>query len=183
MGEVTECVNGREPREWQRVYGELRVLGARVLSGERAMGEGADGRDLTGVVHEAWMKLCASPPAGGWESRAHFYGAASRAMRQALVDRARKRGALKRGGRELPLDESAAAGRGAESADELRRALEIDAALRKLERVEQRWAQVAEMRLFGNLPTVMIAERLGVTVRTVERDWERASAWLRERMG
>lgn len=183
MGEVTECVNGREPREWQRVYGELRVLGAHVLRGERSFGEGSDGGDLTGVVHEAWMKLCASPPEGGWESRAHFYGAASRAMRQALVERARKRGALKRGGRELPLDESATVRGEGESADQLRRALEIDVGLRKLERVEPRWAQVAEMRLFGNLPTAMIAERLGVTARTVERDWERASGWLRERMG
>jgi hypothetical protein len=68
MGEVTECVNGREPREWQRVYGELRVLGARVLCDERSVGGGVgggEGRDLTGVVHEAWLKLCASPPAGG----------------------------------------------------------------------------------------------------------------------
>lgn len=183
MGEVTECVNGREPREWARVYGELRVVGAAVLRGER----GADRGDLTGVVHEAWLKLSASPPRGGWESRAHFFGAASRAMRQALVERARKRGALKRGGRELPLDESAAEGAMAEGADEswdaLRRAAEVDAALNRLERIEPRWAAVAEMKLFGNLPTGMIAERLGVTARTVERDWERASAWLRERMG
>lgn len=182
MGEVTECVNGREPREWQRVYGELRVLGARVLRDERVNGCEGDGGDLTGVVHEAWLKLCASPPARGWESRAHFYGAASRAMRQALVERARKRGALKRAGRELPLDESAVSGSVA-SAGALRRAVEVDAALRRLERVEARWAAVAEMKLFGNLPTAMIAERLGVTARTVERDWERASAWLRERMG
>jgi DNA-directed RNA polymerase specialized sigma24 family protein len=93
---------------------------------------------------------------------------------------------LKRGGgggvREVPLDESVVEGAG-EAADGLRRAVEVDAALRKLERVEPRWAAVAEMRLFGNLPTTMIAERLGVTARTVERDWERASAWLRERMG
>lgn len=187
MGEVTECVNGREPREWQRVYGELRVLGARVLRDERSSvgGDGGgSGRDLTGVVHEAWLKLSASPPQGGWDSRAHFFGAASRAMRQALVDRARKRSALKRegGAREVPLDESAVAETGA-AADGLRRAVEVDAALRRLERVEPRWAAVAEMKLFGNLPPTMIAERLGVTARTVERDWERASAWLRERMG
>lgn len=178
MGEVTECVNGRAPREWDRVYGELRVVGAAALRGER----GPDRGDLTGVVHDAWLKLSASPPVGGWESRAHFYGAASRAMRQALVERARKRGAQKRDARETSLDESMGAGL-AESDDALRRAAEVDAALKVLERVDARQAAVAEMKLFGNLPPAMIAERLGVTARTVERDWKCAQAWLRERMG
>lgn len=180
MAEITECVNGRQPHEWPRVYGELRMLGAHVLRGERSS---ADAGDLTGVVHDAWMKLSASPPANGWESRAHFYGAASRAMRQALVERARKRGALKRRGREMPLDHSREVADGSvDSTESLSRALEVDAALRKLERSEPRQAAVAEMKMFGNLPTAMIAERLGVTPRTVERDWERASAWLRERI-
>jgi RNA polymerase sigma factor (TIGR02999 family) len=180
MAEVTACVNGERPEDWPLVYSQLRLLGVSVLKGER---NPADANDLTGVVHEAWERLQHGPPGGKWQSRAHFYGAACRAMRQALVDRARRRIALKRSAKETPFhDGMMPDGNPPDEGASLQRALDIDAALRRLERIEPRLAEVAEMRLFGNLPSKMIAERLGVTTRTIERDWERASTWLRERL-
>ena len=183
MGDITECVNGRCPDGWPRVYVEMRRLGTTVLQSERSNSL-RDG--LTAIVNEAWIRLQAHPPPTGWDSRAHYFGSACRAMRQALVDDARRNMAAKR---KKSAESSVKA---EDSPDErehrrreasFQRVLDVDAAIEHLASTDPRRAAVAEMKLFGNLPNDLIAERTGTTRRTVERDWEVASAWLRERLG
>src|SRR5439155_10907052 len=110
-----------------------------------------------------------------WHDRAHFMALASVAMRHVLVDRARSRAAIKHGGpaSHITLDESAAADDDAETL------LAIDDALERLATVEPRLARVVECRFYGGLSHEEIAEALGVTVRTVERDWAKARMLLR----
>lgn len=126
----------------------------------------------TELVHEAYLKLGAGT---NWEHRAHFFGAASRAMRQVLVDLARRRQAAKRG-RGLP----ALSLTGADAAldVELDEILDLDAALTRLETLDARLAQVVELRFFGGLSEAEIAELLGLSARTVERDWLKARLFL-----
>jgi RNA polymerase sigma factor (TIGR02999 family) len=126
-------------------------------------------------VNEAWLKLAGSPglaPA----TRLHFKRIAARAMRQILVEAARRRNATKRGGGIIALvtfDESLDAG--TESADEL---LALDAALEDLARLEPRQASMVESRFFGGLDIPETAQLLGVSEATVLRDWRAAKAWL-----
>ena len=128
----------------------------------------------TELVHEAYLKL--SPgPAAGWQGRAHFFGAASRAMRQVLVDFARRQRALKRGGlmTRVSLGQADAA-----LELELDAILTLDAALDRLDAADARLRQIVELRFFGGLPESEIAEVLGVTTRTVERHWLKARLFL-----
>jgi RNA polymerase sigma factor (TIGR02999 family) len=181
MSDLTECVNGREPRAWPGVYVEMRRLGSTIIAGERV--DPADG-GLTAIVHEAWAKLQQNPPRDGWQSRAHFFGSASHAMRQCLIDQARRRNAAKRrapGAGCVDPEEIVDSSPG--SADQCQRVLEVDSALRELATIDANWAAVAEMKLFGDLPNDMIAERLGTSRRSVERYWVQASEWLRKRLG
>ncbi len=128
----------------------------------------------TELVHEAFLKL-----SGGrrqpWQDRAHFFGAASRAMRQILVDFARRRQTLKRGGnlQAIPLREGEAA-----LEIEMDSVLALDGALTQLEEMNQRLGRVVELRFFGGLGERQIAELLGVSERTVERDWMKARMFL-----
>jgi RNA polymerase sigma factor (TIGR02999 family) len=127
----------------------------------------------TALVHEAWLKLAESPP-GALVSRLHFKRVAARAMRQVLVDAARRRIAGKRGGGALlvTLDEVVPAGGAAADV------LALDAALREFERASPRQAAVIEHRFFGGLEMAEIAALLGVSEATVLRDWRAAKAWL-----
>lgn len=127
----------------------------------------------TALVHEAWLKLSASP-GFAVDSPLHFKRIAARAMRQVLVDAARRRKAKKRGGDALlvTFDEEAA---GTTSAREL---LDLDEALKSLARIEPRCALVVEYRFFGGLEIPETAEVLGVSEATVLRDWRAARAWL-----
>ncbi len=180
MNDVTQCVNGQRPEAWPEVYVEMRRLGSTIVGSERP--HPVDG-GLTAIVHEAWTKLRQNPPSGGWQSRAHFFGSASHAMRQSLIDQARRRNAAKRQeAKTSSIASDSIPAAGADPADQLHRVLEIDAALKELTLLESGWADVAEMKLFGNLPADMIAERLGISRRTAERYWEQASRWLRERL-
>lgn len=124
----------------------------------------------TELVHEAFLKL-AGGNTSDWESRAHFFGAASRAMREVLVDFARRRHATKRGGglERVSLGD----GDGALEI-ELDEIMELDAALERLGAVEPRLRQVVELRFFGGFPEEDIARMLGVSTRTIERDWLKA---------
>ena len=152
------------------VYDELRRMAHGLMARE------AKPRTLstTGLVHEAYLKLAGSQdlPARG---RRYFFGAAARAMRQVLVDEARRRAAPMRGGgqRPLPLESLELAAPVADA--EL---LEIDAALVRLSDVHPRPAQVVECRYFGGLSIDETAEALAVSPRTVKRDWSLAQAWL-----
>jgi len=132
----------------------------------------------TELVHEAFLKL-SRDPGTGWEGRAHFFGAASRAMRQVLVDLARRRQATKRGGQSQIVSL-----RDADAALEIEvdAILALDDALAQLGGVDRRLCQVVELRFFGGLPETEIAEMLGVSSRTVERDWIKARLFLLEEL-
>lgn len=128
----------------------------------------------TELVHEAFLKLGDGTDAD-WDSRAHFFGSASRAMRQVLVDFARRRRAGKRGGswRRVSLSDA-----GADLQIELDEILALDAALEHLDAVDHRLREVVELRFFGGLSEQDIGRILGVSRRTVERDWLKARLFL-----
>ena len=152
------------------VYEELKRIAHRHLSESGSN----DTLSTTELVHEAYLKLSPAS-ADHWQNRGHFFGAASRAMRQVLVDFARKRQALKRGGagERITLDSSHAA-----LELELDQILAIDAALDRLNSVDERLRQVVELKFFAGLSETEIAKFLGVTTRTVERDWVKARLFL-----
>lgn len=152
------------------VYHELRAIAHRQLA-RRPAGSLA----TTALVNEAYLKLVDQSRAG-WRDRAHFFSLAGIAMRHVLVDRARARAAMKRGrpDRRVTLDDAMVATE--ECAETL---LAIDDALDRLAAVEPRLARVVECRFFGGLSEEEIAEVLGVTTRTVERDWVKARMLLR----
>ena len=132
----------------------------------------------TELVHEAYLKI--SPgPASGWDGRGHFFGAASRAMRQVLVDFARRRGATKRGGdlQRVSLGQEDGA-----LDVELDSILTLDAALNRLNAVDQRLRQIVELRYFAGLTESEIASMMGVTLRTIERNWLKARLFLLHEM-
>jgi RNA polymerase sigma factor (TIGR02999 family) len=152
------------------VYDELRAIAHRHLARD-------PGGTLvtTALVHEAYLKLVDQSNAQ-WRDRAHFFALASVAMRHILINRARERASLKRGGvrQRITLDEEAIA-----VDDQAESLLEIDEALTRLAEVSPRLARVVECRFYGGLSEEEIAEVLGVTVRTVERDWTKARLLLR----
>jgi RNA polymerase sigma factor (TIGR02999 family) len=153
------------------VYQELRGMAHRQLA---ARGRGGT-LQTTALVHEAYLKLVDQSRAD-WRDRAHFLAVASIAMRHVLVDRAKARLALKRGGalRRITLDEQEI------GVDDQPDALvQLDEALQRLGDVEPRLVRVVECRFFGGLTEEEIAEALGLTVRTVQRDWAKARMMLR----
>lgn len=151
------------------VYDELKHLARAHLQSD------ADRATLntTELVHEAFLKLAGRD--GSWESRAHFFGAASRAMRQVLVDFARRRQALKRGG---PWRAGMFTDGEVGLEIEFDQLLDLDSALHQLDAVDQRLCQVVELRFFGGVREHDIARMLGVSVRTIERDWIKARLFL-----
>ena len=152
------------------VYDELRRIAHRQLGRERA--EHTLG--TTALVHEAYLKLVDQTRAQ-LTDRAHFFAIAARAMRRILVDYARRHRALKRGGvaAQVSLDDATLLA--AERADVL---VALDEALDRLAEVDTRLSQVVECRFFGGLDEEESAEALGVTSRTVRRDWVKARTWL-----
>lgn len=154
------------------VYAELRAIAHRRLAACDSSGTLV----TTGLVHEAYLKLVDQSTAE-WRDRAHFLALASVAMRHILIDRAKARTRLKRGGvhRHVTLED--AVGTVDDQAETL---LEIDEALDNLAQIEPRLARVVECRFYGGLTEEEIAEALGVTVRTVERDWAKARTLLRD---
>lgn len=154
------------------VYDELKAL-ARARMARLPPGQTLQ---ATALVHEAWLKLGGNQPKP-FQDRAHFFGAAARAMRNILVDQARAKASRKRGSaqeRAALTPDLAIAGQ-APTTD----LLALDEALTTLERDHGRPAQIVMLRYFAGLDMHAIAEALGVTSRTVERDWRFAKAWLR----
>jgi RNA polymerase sigma factor (TIGR02999 family) len=153
------------------LYDDLRRLARRYVRGER------EGHTLntTALVHEAYLKLARQ---SGQEclNRAQFLAFTSRAMRQILVDHARHRGAVKRGGDRLQV--TLQTDMGVTEAEECFDLLALEAALDQLARRDPRLRVVVECRLFGGMAPDEIAEALGVTRRTVDRDWVRARTYL-----
>jgi len=174
--EVTELLRawsdgdeGARDRLIPLVYQELRRCAAAYLRRER--------RDHTlqptALVHEAYLRLVDQRAA--WRNRAHFFGVASETMRRILVDRARAHRRGKRSGRWTRVTlEEAARGKPPGDVD----VLDLDAALTRLAAFDPRKSQIAELRFFGGLSLEETGEVLGISVATVERDWQAARAWL-----
>jgi RNA polymerase sigma factor (TIGR02999 family) len=173
-GEVTRLLEAAEAgdrgaldRLVPLVYEDLRRVAHRQLDRE----SGGHTLQTTALIHEAYLKLAGGGSVGA-TSRAHFLAIAARAMRQVLVDYARKRKAAKRGGGVISVtlgDEPQPADASAEDL------LALDEAL---EQLEPRQRQVIECRFFGGMEEKDIAAALGVSERTVRRDWVKARAWL-----
>ena len=152
------------------VYQELRLMAKRRL-GSRSP---AETLSTTALVHEAYVKLFDQTRLG-WADRRHFFAVAARAMRQIVVDHARRRKAQKRGGGRPHLDLETAELSLDDQTDDL---LALDEALTGLRRMDDRLAEVVELRFFGGLSVEETAEVLSVNPRTVKRDWRRARAHL-----
>ncbi len=154
------------------VYEELRQLAASRMAREAA------GQTLqpTALVHEAWLRLVGDGDRS-WQNRAHFFGAAAEAMRRILIDRARRKSRLRRGGnpQRVDLEEINLA---TTTPDD--RVLLIDEALERLEKKDPEIARIVVLKFFGGLTNEEIAEMLDVNERTVRRQWTFAKAWLLE---
>lgn len=157
-------------RLWSEVYDELSRMAHHKLQRERA------GHTLNtqALVHEAFLELVDQTRAG-WESRLHFFATAARVMRHILIDYARRHKAEKRGGGapHVPLEEA-----GVSTDASVDVFLALDKALSDLSRKDERLGKVVEYRFFGGMQEKEIAELLGLSPRTVRRDWRKAKAWL-----
>ncbi|MDM7914057.1 MAG: sigma-70 family RNA polymerase sigma factor [Candidatus Eisenbacteria bacterium] len=157
------------------VYEELRRAARRQLARERA------GHTLqtTALVHEAYLRLAAGAPPD-WKDRSHFLGIAARVMRRVLVDHGRRRAAVKRGGDPIRTELGEVAEEG--PAIPIEELLALEEAIEQLRAVEERLARVVELRFFLGMSEEEIAHVLGVSARTVERDWSKARALLHSRI-
>lgn len=158
-----------------RVYVELRRLAMLRLLSERR------GHTLqpTDLVHEAYVKLCRQNSIN-WQGRAHFFRIAARQMHRILIDYGRKRNAIKRGDGRVAVELES--GSLLVSENHLATAMELDDLLEKLAAMSPRQAQIVEMRFFAGLDEIEMAAALGITPRTVRRDWLKARAWLHEQL-
>src|SRR6266481_1108735 len=176
-GEVTRLLGelraGKKDAEAQLLallYDDLRRLAASYLRRERP----DHTLQPTALVHEAYLRLV-DQPEQNWQNRAHFLGISAHIMRQILVDHARKRYAAKRGGREQPLTLDESVLPGTQRPEEL---IALNEALVRLEAFDKRQSQVVELRFFGGMTEEEISHVLGISVRTIKRDWNVARAWL-----
>ena len=158
-------------------YDEVRRLAQRERRKAGSWAHGDETMQTTALIHEAYLKMRGNE---GFNDHSHFLRAAALAMRHVLIDYARERLAGKRGSgaTDLPL----------EAADEVsapqdENLLEVDAALGRLAALSPRLAQIVECRFFAGYDEVQTAQALGITDRTVRRDWVKARAWLRQELG
>lgn len=180
--DVTRILNAAEAGDRQAaeeliplVYGELRKLAAWRLGQEAA----AHTLQATALVHEAYMKL--SPGENQWDGRRHFFSAAAEAMRRILIDRARRRKAVRHGG-EMHRTEYEEAGIAGPSHDD-DELLSINELLDRFAEIEPRKAEVVKLRYFVGMTIEETAEALGVSTPTAKRDWTFARAWLFRELG
>jgi RNA polymerase sigma factor (TIGR02999 family) len=154
------------------VYDELRRLAAQRLARE------APGQTLqaTALVHEAYLRLVGSHPDRPWDGRGHFFAAAAEAMRRILVENARRRHRLKRGGDRARVNLDKAQPTAPETDEDL---LALDEALERLAQKDAVKAQLVQLRVFAGLTVVQAAEVLGLSTTTADRYWAYARAWLR----
>jgi len=171
---LSELRNGdrsAEARLVPLVYAELHRIAARHTRRERP------GHTLqpTDLVHEAYLRLVGEDQ--DWRDRRHFFAVASCLMRNILVDYARNRAAAKRGGgaAQVELKESGQASGSTTRVEDL---LALDEALSRLSHLEERQCRIVEMRFFGGMSEEEIADVLGISPRSVKRDWASARAWL-----
>jgi RNA polymerase sigma factor (TIGR02999 family) len=170
----SRCGGARaEQQVFDALYDELKRIAGGMLSQERANHT----LQPTALVHEAWLRLIDVREAGP-EGRAHFLGLAARAMRRILVEHARARQRLKRGGEWRRVDMIPEVA----DASAEHEVLAIDGELDVLAGLSERQARFVEMRYFSGLPLEEVAEALGLSTRSVEREWRFARAWLGERL-
>lgn len=180
MSDVTRILNAIERGDVKAtdellplVYEELRLLAAQKLSHE------IPGQTLqaTALVHEAYLRLVGAD-AQGWKGRGHFFGAAAEAMRRILVDRARRKKSLKRGGgkHRVELDNVVLSGDESFDADDL---LALDEALDKLAETDRVTADMVKLRYFAGLTGEQAAKALGISHNTADAHWAYARSWLR----
>ena len=159
------------------VYDELHRQAARYLRKERP------GHTLqtTALVNEAYLKLIDRRDVS-WENRTHFFAVAAQAMRRILVDHARTKHRLKRGGDnvKISLEKAATLGTPEEKGVDL---IALDEALSRLAKRDKQQARIVELKFFGDLTIAETAEALGVSTATVKRDWNAARAWLQRELG
>jgi RNA polymerase sigma factor (TIGR02999 family) len=155
------------------VYDELRKLAAQKLAQE------TPGQTLqpTALVHEAYLRLIGESEEEHWDSRGHFFAAAAQAMRRILVEIARQKASLKRGGDRDRVDVADSLLATPEPREDL---VALDAALTKLAETNKQAAELVQLRYFAGLPIRQIAEILGVAPRTADRLWTFAKAWLHQ---
>ena len=182
MDEVTRILSAIERGDEQAagqllplVYDELRKLAARKLAHEKP------GQTLqaTALVHEAYLRLVGQDDAQHWNSRGHFFAAVGEAMRRILVEQARRRVAIKRGGQGLRevLDPDAIAAPGPDE-----QVLAVHDALDELAQADPDAAVLVKLRFFGGMTMAEAAEVLGISVRSAQDIWAYARTWLRRRM-
>src|SRR3989441_1260471 len=178
MSEVTRILSAIEsgdPHAAEQllplVYDELRRLAAQKLAQEKP----GQTLDATALVHEAYLRLVGQGDETPWNTRGHFFAAAAEAMRRILVENARRKQSLKRGGdwERQDLDESNRAA--PQAAEDL---LALDEALSKLAEADKTAAELVRLRYFAGLTMPQAAEMLGVSLRSAERLWTYARAWL-----
>jgi RNA polymerase sigma factor (TIGR02999 family) len=157
------------------VYEELRKLAAAKLAQEKP------GQTLqaTALVHDAYLRLVDSNQAQHWNSRGHFFGAAAEAMRQILVNNAVRKQRPKHGGDRQRVDLDVGATLSYDPSDEI---LELDAALTKLAAAEPLSAEVVKLKYFAGLSLPRVAAALNISIRTADRRWAYARAWLHQEL-
>lgn len=161
------------------VYEELRQLAARRMASEQP------GQTLqaTALVHEAWLRLV-NTPGQTWQNRAHFFRTAAECMRRILIDVARRKGRVRHGGglERVPIENALEHVEWTETLDG-ERVLRVSDALDRLAQVDATKAEIVKLRFFVGLQNQEIAEVLGASERTVERNWRFAKAWLLAELG
>jgi RNA polymerase sigma factor (TIGR02999 family) len=170
LGQLRKGNREAESRLMPLVYSELRKLARRYMRAERP----DHTLQATALVNEAYLRLVGQTGID-WQNRAHFYGIAAQMMRRVLVDHARAHRAEKRGAGGPKISLSAAEEFTKGSDTEL---LALDEMLNRLSSIDPRQSRVVELRFFGGLSEEETAETLGISVRTVKRDWNVARAWL-----
>jgi len=160
----------------QATYAELKKIARARLHASGPLTQ----LNTTALVNESYLRLSARADGLHFPSPGHYYAYAAKVMRSIIVDLVREQQAERRGGGAQRVTLSTTLAEGTPAEDE---ALHVDEALRALEQVEPRLAQVVEMRYYGGLTEAEIGNALGVTERTVRRDWDKARAILRSMLG
>jgi RNA polymerase sigma factor (TIGR02999 family) len=181
-GEITSLLQlvkrgDRKAQEelYQLVYRELHSIASRRFRSERK------GHTLqpTALVHEAYLRLLQQQNTD-WKDRAHFFAVAAQIMRHILIDYARRQAAGKRGSAKAVVDFGDVM---IVSNIDLDRLIAVDRALQELSELDERQAQIVEMRFFGGLTEEEVGEVLGLSARTIKREWTVAKAWLHAELG